>query len=93
VIAVAAGERLAWDAIVPNDAVKASVQDGHVALTGAVDWSFEKQAAEAAVRPLTGIVAAMNHVAIHLHSNARSISDDVRHALGGSWFFDPRPSS
>jgi len=89
-IAAAAIERLAWDASVPVDAVKVSVEKGWVTLTGAVEWFFQKESAELAVRSLRGVVGLTNQIALHPRANAQTISDDILHALGRSWFFDPQ---
>ena len=89
-IAAAAIERLAWDSSVPADAVKVSVEAGWVTLTGAVAWFFQKEAAALAVRPLRGVVGVTNQIALHTRANALTISDDISHALGRSWFFDPK---
>jgi osmotically-inducible protein OsmY len=89
-IAAAAVERLAWDASVPVDAIKVSVEKGWVTLSGAVEWFFQKESAELAVRPLRGVVGLSNQIALHPRANAQTISDDILHALGRSWFFDPQ---
>jgi osmotically-inducible protein OsmY len=89
-LAAAAIERLAWDASVPADAVKVSVEKGWVTLTGAVEWFFQKESAEVAVRSLRGVVGLTNQIALHARANAQTLSDDILHALGRSWFFDPQ---
>jgi osmotically-inducible protein OsmY len=89
-IAAAAIERLAWDASVPADAVKVSVEKGWVTLTGAVEWFFQKESAELAVRSLRGVTGLTNQIALHPRASATTISDDILHALGRSWFFDPQ---
>jgi osmotically-inducible protein OsmY len=89
-IAAAAIERLAWDASVPADAVKVSVEKGWVTLTGAVEWFFQKESAELAVRSLRGVTRLTNQIALHPRASATTISDDILHALGRSWFFDPQ---
>jgi osmotically-inducible protein OsmY len=89
-IAAAAIERLAWDASIPRDAIKVSVEKGWVTLSGAVEWFFQKEAAELAVRPLRGVVGLTDQIALHPRANATTLSDDILHALGRSWFFDPK---
>jgi osmotically-inducible protein OsmY len=89
-IAAAAIERLAWDASIPADSVKVFVEKGWVTLTGAVEWFFQKESAELAVRSLRGVVGLSNQIAMHPRAYAETISDDIRHALGRSWFFDPK---
>ena len=51
-IAEAAIRALEWNSSVPNEAIKVTVQDGWVTLTGAVDWAFQRWAAIATVRSL-----------------------------------------
>jgi len=89
-IAAAALERLAWDASIPPDAIKVGIEKGWVTLTGSVEWFFEKEAAELAVRTLRGVVGVSNQIALHPRTNALTLSDDIVHALGRSWFFDPK---
>ncbi len=89
-IAAAAMNRLAWDAALPRNAIRAKVEQGWVVLTGQVPWNFQKQAAAAAVRQLAGVVGISNDIAISPGVNAGNISDDITHALHRSWFFDPQ---
>ena len=51
-IARAASNALEWDVSVPHDRVKVQVQNGLVTLSGEVDWWYQKNAAENAVRHL-----------------------------------------
>jgi osmotically-inducible protein OsmY len=55
---------LAWDATVPRNAVKITVHDGRVTLSGDVNWQFEWRAAEDQVRKLTGVNAIINNIRI-----------------------------
>jgi osmotically-inducible protein OsmY len=88
-IAAAAIERLAWDASVPVDSIKVGVEKGWVTLTGAVEWFFQKESAEQAVRALRGVLGVTNQIALHPRPNVTTLSDDISHALGRSWFFNP----
>ena len=63
-IARSAANALAWTATVPRDCVKVLVENGWLALEGEVNWQFEKEAAEAAVRSLRGIVGISNDVVV-----------------------------
>lgn len=51
---------LRWDIQVPDDHIKATVDDGWIALDGEVEWQYQKWAAEGAVRNLTGIKGVTN---------------------------------
>jgi osmotically-inducible protein OsmY len=88
-LAAAAVERLAWNTSVPKDAVKVVVEDGHITLSGEVDRSFQRDAAEHDVRKLEGAVGVTNHIAVKAGPVAETVSDDIMHALHRSWFFDP----
>lgn len=54
-IAAAALHALEWNAKVPHDNVRVIVEDGWVTLEGTVDWGFQKEAIDRAVRNLVGI--------------------------------------
>ena len=89
-IAAAAVDRLGWDVSVPRDAVKVRVEHGWVTLSGEVDWWFQGQAAEQAVKHLMGVVGVSNATTIKPSVNTATLSDDITHALHRSWFFDPK---
>lgn len=88
-IAAAAISRLAWDVLIPPDAVKVQVENGWLTLIGQVEWRFQKDAAEQEVRRLIGVVGVSNQIDIKPTVSAEAVSDDIVHALHRSWFFDP----
>lgn len=55
---------LKWSVIVPSDAVKVTVQNGLVTLTGEVGWQYQRKAAEDAIRKLSGIVGVINNISL-----------------------------
>ena len=55
---------LNWNVWVPRDRVKVRVQDGWITLTGNVDWYYQKQHAEEAVRHLIGVMGVTNSITI-----------------------------
>jgi len=75
-IARAASNALEWDVRVPHDRVKAQVQNGLVTLSGEVDWWYQKNAAETAVRNLVGVVSVSNGIAIKPES--KQLDEDVK---------------
>jgi len=89
-IAAAAVDRLGWDVSIPRDAVKIRVEHGWVTLSGEVDWWFQGQAAEQAVKHMLGVVGVSNATTIKPTVNTATLSDDITHALHRSWFFDPK---
>jgi osmotically-inducible protein OsmY len=89
-IAAAAAGRLVWDVSVPSGSVAVTVEKGWLTLTGAVDWHYQKAAAEQDLQRLVGVVGLTNDIKIKSKVLASTISDDIMHALHRSWFFDPR---
>ena len=63
-IAHAAVNALRWDIQVPDDRIKATIEDGWIALEGEVEWQYQKWAAEGAVRNLTGVKGVTNLIAV-----------------------------
>lgn len=80
-IAAAAIERLAWDSSVPKGVVAITVEQGWVTLEGAVDWHFQKEAAERAVSGLLGVVAVRNQLTIRPRIIASDLSASIKDAL------------
>jgi osmotically-inducible protein OsmY len=89
-VAAAALERLAWDVSVPRNAIGLEVEGGWVTMTGTVDWHFQREAAEQAIRPLAGVVGISNQVVIKPRFSGGNLADNIMHALHRSWFFDPQ---
>jgi len=80
-IASAVQSTLKWDVLVPK-AVTAVVRDGWVTLAGQVDWNFEREAAERAVRYLTGVVSVSNSITLKkTEASAAQVKEKVEAAL------------
>ena len=54
-IAKAAADALEWNAIVPHEDIAVRVEDGRIFLEGKLQWAYQKEAAEKAVRNLLGV--------------------------------------
>ena len=61
---------------IPN-AVQAAVHNGHVTLTGRVEWLFQSREAEKAIRHIRGVRQVMNHITVA----PRAVERDVRHRI------------
>lgn len=61
-IAKRAVNTLAWNAAVPRDTVHVKVQKGWVTLTGELSWNYQREAAETAVRKLSGVTGVINNI-------------------------------
>lgn len=80
-LARAAAEALEWDAGVPTDKVRVSVSKGWVKLEGEVEWQYQKEAAERAVRRLTGVRGVTNLITIKPHTLPTDLKLRIEDAL------------
>jgi osmotically-inducible protein OsmY len=74
-IAAAALYALEWDAGVPLDRVQLTVSNGWITLDGEVDWQYQREDAERAVRRLTGVKGVMNLMTVKSPGPAPSAAD------------------
>jgi len=72
---------LAWDVEVPDKKIQAKVEDGWVTLEGTVDWQFQRNAAERAVRYLGGIKGVTNLVTIAPMASPYDVAQRIKAAL------------
>jgi len=80
-IARAAVDALSWSILVPKDRVKLKVSKGWVTLEGSVDWQFQKNAAESAVRHLVGVKGVSNLIEVKPHVAASEVKAKIEDAL------------
>ena len=79
-IARAALDHLDWNAAVP-ETVKLQVTDGRVQLNGTVEWQYQREAAEIAIRWLTGVRGVTNEIALKPAVHAEDVRDRIKKAL------------
>jgi len=72
---------LRWNTVVPADSVMVKVQNGWITLTGQVNWDYQRRAAEAQVRRLSGVVGVMNSITIKPHTPAADVKRKIEDAL------------
>ncbi|WP_329102981.1 BON domain-containing protein [Micromonospora sp. NBC_01699] len=63
-IALAATRALEWDAFVPVGNLDVTVSNGWVVLRGAVEWEYQKRAAERSIRRLTSVRGVTNGISV-----------------------------
>ena len=81
-IAHACVNALRWDIQVPDDKIKALVEEGWVTLEGEVEWQFQRQAAERAVRYLAGVRGVTNRVSVKPKAaSSFEVSQKIKDAL------------
>lgn len=89
-IAKAVLDRLAWNVMIPRNAIKVKVERGFVTLSGEVEWHYQQEAAMHDVQHLHGVVGVANDVTLMAQAvNVAEISTDIQHALKRSWYTRP----
>lgn len=72
---------LAWNSSIPSEAIQVKVQDGLVTLSGHVDWNYERDGAEAAIRRLEGVRGVLNEINLQQAAQATDIKQRITDAL------------
>jgi osmotically-inducible protein OsmY len=81
-IAHAVVNALRSDIQVPDDKIKAKIEEGWVTLEGDVEWQYQRNAAERAVRYLRGVVGVSNHIVLKpKHVSTSEVSNKIKDAL------------
>jgi len=80
-IAKRALNALRWDATVPDENIKLTVNKGLVTLAGEVPWYYQKSAAEQAVRGLAGVTGVLNNITIRPRVEASDVKRKIEDAL------------
>jgi len=80
-IAEAAGQALKWSALLPADKIQLTVENGWVTLQGELDWEYQRQNAEKAIRPLLGVVGVSNQITLKPRPIPADITERITQAL------------
>ncbi len=70
-----------WDVQIPQERVRARVEDGWVWLEGEIDWQFQSRAAERAVRNLTGVRGVSNQLHVKTHLSVPDVKQRIESAF------------
>lgn len=89
-IAAACVSALKADYLVPDDKTKVVVSDGWVALEGEVDWQYQKDAANRAVRYLTGVIGVSNDLTVKPRVSPVDVKAKIEAAIKRSAELDAR---
>jgi osmotically-inducible protein OsmY len=89
-IARAAVQSLESRITVPKDRIKVTVRNGWVTLEGEVDWQYQKESAEAAVRYLPGVKGITNLIVVKPRLTGEQIKARIEEALKRSAELDAR---
>jgi osmotically-inducible protein OsmY len=80
-IAAAVLEALHRSATVPRIGIDITVSHGIVKLGGTVEWRFQRQAAENAVRDLEGVVDVVDMIVVKPHASRKLIKEGIEKAF------------
>ena len=92
-IAQAAVNVLNWNTSVPSNRVKVLVENGWITLQGSVEYQFQKEAAENAVRNLKGVKGVSNLIAVNPRVSAGDVKNKIEKALERAAQVDARKIS
>ncbi|MDB5329048.1 MAG: hypothetical protein JWP03_199 [Phycisphaerales bacterium] len=81
---------LATNVSVPADNIKVTVSNGWVTLEGEVDWQYQKDAAESAVRYIRGVRGVTNLVMIKPRVSPEELKSKIEEALKRTAELDAR---
>lgn len=76
--------------VLPTTAITASVEDGTVRLEGKVDWQYQRNIVESAVRKLKGVRRLINEIEIVPQASAIDVRSRIEEALRRSAEVDAR---
>lgn len=80
-LAHAVVDRLKWDTEVPDERLQTRVDNRWIILEGTVEWSFQREAAERAVRNLFGVRGVSNLIAIEPKIESSEVKHRIESAL------------
>jgi osmotically-inducible protein OsmY len=89
-IAQAAVSALTWNTMVPAEKVHPTVSNGWITLSGTVDWQYQRNAAEQAVRNLTGVRGVANNIMLAAHVQPADVQAKIEAAFKRSAEIDAR---
>jgi osmotically-inducible protein OsmY len=80
-IATQAVEALGRNVSVPVNRVKVTVKKGWVTLEGKLEWNYQREAAEDAVRYLSGVRGVLNNITVTPQVSAQDVHTKIEKAL------------
>lgn len=89
-IAQAAANALQWNTVVPANRVSVAVSNGWITLKGNLDWYYQKESADRAVRDLTGVRGVTNNIMVQPRVKTVDVRDKIEAAFKRSAEIDAR---
>jgi osmotically-inducible protein OsmY len=89
-IARDAVEELENHVLIPADKIKVTVRNGWVTLEGEVEWQYQKNLAESAVKKLKGVIGVTNNIQVKPKVSPTEVKSKIEEALRRSAEIDAR---
>lgn len=89
-IAQAAVSAIKWNTMVPRDRLTVAVSNGWLTLNGTLDWQYQRDAADRAVRNLVGVRGVTNNIIVKPRISTTDVSDKIEAAFKRSAEIDAR---
>jgi osmotically-inducible protein OsmY len=83
-------EAMKLDLRVPDDRLKAGIQNGFVTLEGKVEWNFQREAAESCARKVNGVRGVANMIEVKTTTSTTEVKTKIEDALRRSAEVDAR---
>jgi osmotically-inducible protein OsmY len=80
-IARAALQALEWNVAVPHERIRVKVDNGWITLEGQVELYYQKEAAERAVRHLTGVRGVFNAITLAIRTAPGDVKKRIKEAF------------
>ena len=80
-IAAAAVHALEWNTVIPRKTIHLTVDKGWITLNGEVEWQYQKQEAERAVRGLWGVKGVSNLITVKPAASPEDLKRKIEDAL------------
>jgi osmotically-inducible protein OsmY len=75
---------------IPADQIKVTVKHGWVTLEGTVEWQYQKELAESAVKKLPGVIGVTNQIEIKASVSPEEVKANIEQALRRNAELDAR---
>jgi osmotically-inducible protein OsmY len=89
-IAQSVAHILEWNTLLVGQPIKATVSNGHVTLSGAVDWNYEREEAGYLVGRVLGVKSVSNLVTVKPRVTAEQVEKYIMDALARNAALDAR---
>jgi osmotically-inducible protein OsmY len=89
-IATAIAHVLEWNVQIPEDAVRARVQDGWVTLEGEVEHDYQRREVERMVRPIREVLGVTDNVTVKPPTTPQQVQDVIEEAFERQALIDAR---